>query len=69
MWDVTVAFVGCILAVALYIGAMLGLGWVVQMLWNAVCVPAFGASFLTYWQATGGVFLLSIIGSFFRSSK
>ena len=45
-------------------------GWILMILWNWLA-PIFWTSApeLSYWQAMGIMLLLSIIGSFFRSSS
>jgi hypothetical protein len=45
-------------------------GWILMLLWNWLA-PIFWTSApeLSYWQAMGIMLLLSIIGSFFRSSS
>lgn len=45
-------------------------GWILMLLWNWLA-PIFwsAAPELSYWQAMGIMLLLSIIGSFFRSSS
>ena len=61
---------GCIIALIFCIifGALGGL--VFMLLWNWL-VPLFWSSapILTFWQAWGCVFLLSIIGNFFKNSS
>lgn len=53
----------CLLAILIFAAVALFLGWVLMSLWNWL-VPIFwvAAPILTYWQATGIVVLISIIG-------
>lgn len=64
---------GClsIIAIVIFLFAIvpLILGFVVKFLWIAVLVPLFGLPLITYWQSVGLVFLVSIVGSFFRGGK
>ena len=58
--------VGCIFALILIVGFNFLVFWAFQELWNWLA-PLFWstAPILTYWQATGCVILLEIIGSRF----
>ena len=61
---------GAVIFVLLIVVAVIFIqAWVVQLLWNWL-VPMFwtSAPILTYWQSFGCCVLLSIIGSYFRSS-
>jgi len=53
----------CLLTILIFAAVALFLGWVLMSLWNWL-VPIFwvAAPILTYWQATGIVVLISIIG-------
>lgn len=53
----------CLLFILIFVAVTLFLGWVLMSLWNWL-VPIFwvAAPILTYWQATGIVVLISIIG-------
>lgn len=61
---------GCLVAMVLVAAFTFLEAWVVQALWNWLA-PLFwsAAPIITYWQSFGICVLLSIIGSFFRSSK
>lgn len=49
------------LFVLLGIGGIALFGWIVMLLWNAVLVPAAGASLITFWQALGLLVLSRIL--------
>lgn len=53
----------CLLTILIFAAVTLFLGWVLMSLWNWL-IPIFwvAAPILTYWQATGIVLLISIIG-------
>jgi hypothetical protein len=42
-------------------GAAALFGWIVMLLWNAVLVPAAGASIITFWQGLGLLVLSRIL--------
>lgn len=56
-----VALFGLGLAFGVFAGLAALLCWVVNEIWPQVA--------LTFWPAFGGMVLLAVIGSFFRSSK
>lgn len=60
---------GCFLLIVVVIALSFLEAWGIQLLWNWLA-PLFWktAPILTYWQALGCSILLSIIGSFFKSS-
>lgn len=43
------------------LAAVVLFGWIVMLLWNAVLVPAAGASLITFWQALGLLVLSRIL--------
>ena len=43
--------------------------FILYLLWNWLLVSLFNAPVITYWQALGFIILLSVIGSFFKSSS
>jgi Ca2+/H+ antiporter, TMEM165/GDT1 family len=50
--------------------ALVGLfGWIVMLLWNAILVPAAGASALTFWQGLGLLVLSRILVGGFGGGK
>ena len=62
--------ISCILLLVVLILLSFLEGWILMLLWNWLA-PIFwsAAPELSYWQAMGIMLLLSIIGSFFRSSS
>jgi hypothetical protein len=44
-------------------------GWIVMLLWNAVVVPAAGASVITFWQGLGLLVLSRILVGGFGGGK
>lgn len=44
-------------------------GFIFELLWNWVIVGVFHAPILSFWQSVGIVIFLSVVGSFFKSSK
>ena len=62
--------ISCILILVVIILLSFLEGWILMLLWNWLA-PIFWSSApeLGYWQAMGIMLLLSIIGSFFRSSS
>ena len=69
MYNSDVSTGGCIVICVILAVLSFLEAWVVQLLWNWIA-PIFWttAPILTYWQAFGCSVLLSIIGSFFKSS-
>ncbi len=67
MGEFTITCLGVIIIIALI--SLFG-GWIFMLLWNWV-VPIIwtSAPILTFWQAWGISFLLTIIGNKFRSSN
>jgi hypothetical protein len=62
--------ISCILILVVLVLLSFLEGWILMLLWNWLA-PIFwsAAPELSYWQAMGIMLLLSIIGSFFRSSS
>jgi len=48
--------------------AILGMSWVLQMLWNWIASGVFGLPELSFFQAFGLYLLLWFLGSFFKST-
>lgn len=48
-------------------GMSLLMAFVFQLLWNWIMPALFGLPVIDYWMAFGIMFLLSIVGSMFRS--
>jgi hypothetical protein len=53
----------------LFIGGLFLFGWVVMLLWNAVLVPAAGASVITFWQGLGLLVLCRILVGGFSGGR
>lgn len=53
-------------ALALIVGLMAGVAAVFWALWNAVAVPTFGATHLSFWGAWGLWLLIAMVARGFR---
>jgi len=64
--------VGCLLAIlfviVIAVGSSLLTGLLLMLFWNWIAVSIFHAPHLTYWQAWGLMFLISLVAGLFRSS-
>ena len=54
-----------VVALAMY----LAIGWIFAVLWNWVCVEAFGARVINMWQGAGILLLLGIVGKFLNPAS
>lgn len=59
----------CLLVIVGLIAYTLAFAWVFQTLWNFVVPSVFGGPYLEYNQALAITVLLSLIGSFFKSTS
>jgi hypothetical protein len=59
--------VGCLAVIAVALGLAAVLGFALMLTWNAVVPVVFGGPTIEFGTAFAAVFLLSIIGGFFRS--
>lgn len=63
------AAVVVLVALGILAGISAFIAWLFWLGWGFVAVPAFGAPALTFTQTWAGMFLLSIIGNYFRSPQ
>ena len=55
----------CIVLLLIVVGIECFVAWLVMLAWNWL-MPQFGVTTISYWMVLVGMFLLSILGSFFR---
>jgi hypothetical protein len=53
--------IGLVIVLGLAFGGLCLEGWLLMLLWNAVLVPLFGWSALTFWWAVGILLICNIL--------
>lgn len=58
--------VACLGLLMIWVIATAGIAWVVELLWNWLVPLLFHGPQITYWEAVGVLFLLSLLTSLFK---
>lgn len=55
--------------IAFVFALWLGMTWLCMTIWNSVLSDMFGTPELGFWHMAGVLFLIGVVGNFFRNSK